>query len=134
LKDGYQSLIRLPGISEGTADALFEAGFGSAREVMEADPAVLAQLLGNDTAKAAHVQEAARLYMENLAREDAATEALEQMAKEIRALPSVSESDDEAADLMAQPDETEGRPAEICEGADLDAAPSFETPEDAVDN
>ena len=81
LKEGYQSLIRLPGISETTADALFEAGYGSAREVLEADQASLVEFMGQDEAKAAQVRDAARMYMENLAREDAASLALEQMTK-----------------------------------------------------
>ncbi len=96
LKDGYQSLIRLPGVSEATADALFEAGFGSAREVMDADLPSLIALMGDDEAKAAQIREAAKLYLDNLAREDAAVEAREQMAKDLMARPSVSESEDEA--------------------------------------
>ncbi len=96
LKDGYQSLIRLPGVSENTADTLFEAGFGSAREVMEANPATLAALMGGDEAKAAQVRDAARIYVEKLAEEDAASEAQELVAKGLMARPSVSAAEDEA--------------------------------------
>lgn len=98
LKEGYQSLIRLPGISENTVDALFEAGYGSARDVAAADLESLAQIMDQDTTKAAQVMEAARLYLENLAAEDAASEAHEMLAKEIMAMPSVSQSEDESAD------------------------------------
>ncbi len=100
LKDGYQSLIRLPGISEGTADILFEGGFGSAREVLEADAEALAKILGEEE-KVAQVKEAARLYVENLDREDAASEAHELMAKEIMALPSVSQTEEDTKTSLA---------------------------------
>ncbi|MGL4209065.1 MAG: transcription termination factor NusA [Candidatus Adiutrix sp.] len=96
LKDGFQSLIRLPGVSETTADSLFEAGYGSAKDIVAADIEALTVVLGEE-AKAAQVVNAARLYLENLAQEDAAEEAQEMMAKEIMALPSVSESEDEMA-------------------------------------
>lgn len=102
LKDGYQSLIRLPGVSEATADALFEAGYGSAREVLEAEPEAVSAALGQDEAKAGQVLAAARFYLDNLAREDAATEAREQMAKGLRALPSVSAAEDEASPAEAE--------------------------------
>ncbi|MDL2259647.1 transcription termination factor NusA [Deltaproteobacteria bacterium OttesenSCG-928-K17] len=93
LKDGYQSLLRLPGISETAVDALFEAGFGSARDVLEAPLASLTAVFGDDEARARNVQEAAGLYIENLAREDANAEAQEQMAKDLMAMPSVTESE-----------------------------------------
>jgi len=105
LKEGFQSLLRLPGVSETTADALFEAGYGSAREVLEADPAALTDVVGSE-AKAAQVLAAARFYLENLAREDAATEAQEQLAKGLRAMPSVSANEDEAAESQAPGEET----------------------------
>lgn len=97
LKEGYQSLIRLPGLSESTADLLFEAGFGSAREVLDSSLEALAAALDNDEAKASQVREAARLYLENLAEEDAASAVQQQMAKEIMALPSVPTDDDGSA-------------------------------------
>ena len=97
LKEGYQSLIRLPGLSESLADTLFEAGYGSARDVMEAGVDRLAPLMGGDEALAAQVSEAAKFYMDNLAAEDAASEAQEQMAKELMARPTVTQAEDEAA-------------------------------------
>jgi N utilization substance protein A len=123
LKDGYQSLIRLPGVSESTADALFEAGFGSAREVVEANPATLAALMGGDEAKAAQVQEAARMYVDNLAREDAASEAQELMAKGLLARPSMNEGDDETAGPGDPEAGTEDAPASDAPPAS-DAVPS----------
>ncbi len=102
LKEGYQSLIRLPGLSESTADLLFEAGFGSAREVLDSSLEALAAALDNDETKASQVREAARLYLENLAEEDAASAVQQQMAKEIMALPSVA-ADDEGSAAAADP-------------------------------
>jgi hypothetical protein len=65
----------------------------------------LTTVVGNE-AKAAQVQAAARFYLENLAREDAVTEAQEQLAKGLRALPSVSATEDEAAESQTPVEET----------------------------
>ena len=107
LKDGYQSLMRLPGVSETTGEQLFEAGFGSASEVLEASADALAAALDNDEIKAALVKEAARMYVENLAEEDAASEVVEQMAKEFRARTSVSEAEDMAQDEDSPVDDSQ---------------------------
>lgn len=103
LKEGYQSLIRLSGVSEATADALFEAGYGSAREVMAAETSALTTLMDQDEAKAVKVQEAARIYLDNLALEDAVNKAQEQVAKGIMAMPSVAESAPVAPEIKTNP-------------------------------
>jgi N utilization substance protein A len=82
LKDGYQSLIRLPGVGEFTADLLFEAGYGSARDLLEVDPEQLAMIEGITIAKARQVWDAAKEYIEILEREDAAEAAQAAMAKD----------------------------------------------------
>ncbi len=99
LKDGYQSLIRLPGVGELTADAFFEAGVGSAQDILNADDQTLLKILDDDETKLAQVREAARLYVDNLAEEDAAVEAHEQMAKGIMAMPSTTEAEDEEGSI-----------------------------------
>ncbi|MDR1545815.1 MAG: transcription termination factor NusA [Deltaproteobacteria bacterium] len=82
LKDGYQSLLRLPGVGEVTADQLFEAGYSSARDLLEVEPAQLAMVEGVGEAKAERIWEAAKAYVENLAREDAEEAAREALAKD----------------------------------------------------
>ncbi|MDR2352137.1 MAG: transcription termination factor NusA [Deltaproteobacteria bacterium] len=82
LKNGYQSLLRLPGVSEMTADLLFEAGYGSARDLMEVSPDQLAMVEGLNEEKAAQIWEAAREYVEHLAEEDAEEARREAIAKD----------------------------------------------------
>lgn len=74
LKDGYQSLIRLPGVGEITADALFEAGYGSAEEILNADLEDLVQVSGVSEKKAENLKEAARLYLDQLEAEEESVE------------------------------------------------------------
>ncbi|MDY6852078.1 MAG: transcription termination factor NusA [Thermodesulfobacteriota bacterium] len=74
LKDGYQSLIRLPGVGAITADALFEAGYGSAEEILNADLEDLVQVPGVSEKKAENLKEAAQLYLDQIADEEEAVE------------------------------------------------------------
>ncbi|MFH1090782.1 MAG: transcription termination factor NusA [Pseudomonadota bacterium] len=90
-KEGYQSLLRLPGVGELTADALYEAGFGSAAEIIQADLEVLTQITGVDEAKAEKIKEAARLYLEYLESErpeEEKREPVRQPAAEEQAAPT----------------------------------------------
>ncbi|MEW5722209.1 MAG: transcription termination factor NusA [Thermodesulfobacteriota bacterium] len=63
LKEGYQSLLRMPGVGELTADALYEAGFGSAAEIMASTIEDLTQIEGIDEDKARTILEAAQAYV-----------------------------------------------------------------------
>ncbi|MDR2405173.1 MAG: transcription termination factor NusA [Deltaproteobacteria bacterium] len=82
LKNGYQSLLRLPGVSEATADMLFEAGYGSARDLLEVSPEQLAMVEGLNEDKAVQIWNAARDYVEHLAQEDAEEARREAIAKD----------------------------------------------------
>ncbi|MDR1039922.1 MAG: transcription termination factor NusA [Deltaproteobacteria bacterium] len=82
LKNGYQSLLRLPGIGETTADLLYEAGYGSARDIIDSSPEQLALVEGLQGDKARQVWDAAKIYVENLDREDAEEAMREAMAKD----------------------------------------------------
>ncbi|MDR0548547.1 MAG: transcription termination factor NusA [Deltaproteobacteria bacterium] len=82
LKDGYQSLLRLPGVGEVTADLLFESGYGSARDLLEVGPEQLAMIEGLGSDKAHQVWAAAKVYVENLAEKDAEEAAREAMARD----------------------------------------------------
>ena len=75
--------------------------------MLEAEPADLTAVVGHED-KAAQVQAAARFYLENLAREDAANEAQEQLAKGLRAMPSVSATEDESGEAQT-PEEATAR-------------------------
>ncbi|MDR2200191.1 MAG: transcription termination factor NusA [Deltaproteobacteria bacterium] len=82
LKDGYQSLLRLPGVSETVADQFFEAGYGSARDLLEVSPDQLAMVEGMTEEKAEQIWNAAREYVDQLAREDAEEARQEALAKD----------------------------------------------------
>jgi N utilization substance protein A len=60
LKEGYLSLLSIPGVGEITANLLHEAGFTSAREVAETNIDELIQSTGITEKKAASLIDAAR--------------------------------------------------------------------------
>lgn len=81
LKEGYQSLIRLPGVGESMVDVLMEAGFGSAGDIANADLSQLAVLEGLDEERAVRLQEAAKEYMADLDKLDAEQNAIANWAR-----------------------------------------------------
>ncbi|MBW1982248.1 MAG: transcription termination/antitermination protein NusA [Deltaproteobacteria bacterium] len=62
LREGYESLLELPGIGEATADHLYEAGFVSAEELSSADIEELVAIQGISQQKAERFIEAAKAY------------------------------------------------------------------------
>ncbi len=64
LKEGYLSLLRIPGVGEITASLLHEAGFTSAREVAETSVEDLIQATGLTEKKATALAAAAREMMQ----------------------------------------------------------------------
>lgn len=60
LKEGYLSLLQIPGVGEMTASALYEAGFTSARDVAESSVEELLQVSGLNERKAGSIIEAAQ--------------------------------------------------------------------------
>jgi len=77
LKDGYLSLLRIPGVGEITASLLHEAGYTSAREVAESSLEDLMQATGLHEKKAAALIEAARELVGQKTEEAAETVAAE---------------------------------------------------------
>lgn len=63
LKEGYLSLLKIPGVGEITANALYEAGFTSAKELAKAELADLLQVPGINEKKAANILAAARAFV-----------------------------------------------------------------------
>ena len=62
LKDGYDSLMALPGVGDSTADNLYEAGFASAEDLAGAQAEELVALPGLSQQKAVKFIEAAKVY------------------------------------------------------------------------
>jgi N utilization substance protein A len=77
LKDGYLSLLRIPGVGEITASVLHEAGYTSAKEVAESTVEDLMNATGLHEKKAASLIEAARELMGQKAAEAAESTAAE---------------------------------------------------------
>jgi N utilization substance protein A len=63
LRDGYRSLLDVVGVGEVRADVLFQAGYGSAEALADADPADLAALPDVSEEKADQLVGDARRYM-----------------------------------------------------------------------
>jgi N utilization substance protein A len=63
VKAGYQSLLQIAGVGEVTADALYQAGFTSAREVAEAGLEELMEVQGVNERKAEKLKEQAQQYL-----------------------------------------------------------------------
>ena len=70
MQDGYNSLVSLPGVGVSLADALYEKGFFSAEELINASMEDLIQIRGIGEEKAVKLIEAAKIYTENLYAED----------------------------------------------------------------
>jgi N utilization substance protein A len=77
IKEGYLSLLRIPGVGEITANLLHEAGYTSAREVAESNPEDLMNNAGLTEKKAAGLIAAAQEMMQGGADSTAAGEAAE---------------------------------------------------------
>ncbi len=92
MKDGYESLMEVPGVSIGIADTLFEKGFFSAEELGNASVEDLIQLKGIG-------ENTANKLITNAKEVVAAYEAsLEEESDEV----SESDATDEAADVTAE--------------------------------
>jgi N utilization substance protein A len=66
MKDGYDSLVDLPGVGISLADALYEKGFFSAEELSLATVEDLIQIRGIGEEKAVKLLEAAKTAVENM--------------------------------------------------------------------
>lgn len=96
LRDGYRSLLDVVGVGEVRADVLFQAGYGSAESLADADPADLAALPDVSEEKAAELIADARRYMTEGASTDQ-TEPTEESA------PVELPGDSESAESPAEP-------------------------------
>lgn len=70
MREGYDSLVALPGIGISLADALYEKGFYSAEELSKASIEDLIQIRGVAKGKASKLIEASKNYTEKLGKVD----------------------------------------------------------------
>ncbi len=78
---GYKSLVGIPGVGIGLADALFEKGLYSAEELAEAAAEDLVEIKGVGEEKARVLIENAKLFLEEQANKDASDTASEEMTE-----------------------------------------------------
>jgi transcription termination/antitermination protein NusA len=104
LRDGYRSLLDVVGVGEVRADVLFQAGYGSAEALADADPTDLAALPDVSEEKAAVLIEDARSYL-----------------AEFTAAEQAEASDEEAPAEAEEATEPEEAPAEAEAEAEADA-------------
>lgn len=145
LKEGYQSLIRMPGVGEITADALYQAGFGSAAEIMASNIEELTQIEGISEAKAEHILEAAKKYLEdseNQPREldefdifkpttDTEQDSEEQMLEAEDEEPETDEI--QAEDAESETDEVQVEDEENIDGENVEGEDDMESPDSTPD-
>lgn len=124
MKDGYNSLISLPGVGISLADALYENGFFSAEEVGKSSVEDLLRVRGMTEEEAANLIEAAKAYVEEMASREPSEEE-----------SAFADSDDE------EPRAVSGDPAGPPDISDADSgetgaseAPSPEPAEGPVDS
>ena len=66
LKEGYQTLLKLPRVSEAMADVLYEAGYGSAAEVVKATVEDLTQIPSISETEAEIILDAAAFFVSQI--------------------------------------------------------------------
>jgi len=76
LKEGYLSLLRIPGVGEITANLLHEGGYTSAREVAETSLEELIQATGLTEKKAMALIESAQEMVRGASEEETAEETV----------------------------------------------------------
>ena len=129
MQTGYDSLVALPGVGIGLADALYESGFYSAEEIASAAIEDLTQIRGIGEEKAVKLMEAAQVR----AAENGAG------AGDDRAAAPASEDDDDAAETVAEDEaaapatEDDDEAAETVTEGDEAAAPAAENDDAAVE-
>jgi N utilization substance protein A len=111
LKEGYDSLLALPGVGDATADNLYEAGFASAEELASAQTEELVAIQGVSQQKAVKFIEAAKVYV--VEQDEAEAEEKEARAKEkAEAEEEKAEAEEEKAEAEEEKAEAEGEKAE----------------------
>jgi N utilization substance protein A len=92
LKDGYDSLLALPGVGDSTADNLYEAGFAAAEDLAGAQVEELVALPGLSQQKAVKFIEAAKVYEGERKVREAAAKEEEAVAREKEAAAKKEEA------------------------------------------
>jgi N utilization substance protein A len=122
LRAGYRSLLDVVGVSDIGADTLYQAGYGSAEALAEADAGEMATLPGIDEERALGLIDTARKYMADraagvgLGQEQEEDNGALSVEAAVAASPAedeaTGEASDEAATEAAEPQADEAAPAD----------------------
>jgi N utilization substance protein A len=134
LRDGYRSLLDVVGVGEVRADVLFQAGYGSAEALADADPADLAALPDISEEKAAeliadaqrYLAEGAAMAQAEQAEEAAPVEPAEGATADIPAEPDAAQAAQEEAPAEEPVQETASDAGEVSAEAAAPADPAEE--------
>jgi N utilization substance protein A len=130
MQTGYDSLVALPGVGIGLADALYESGFYSAEEIANANIEDLTQIRGIGEEKAVKLLEAAQVKAAEKSAEAGEDRAAEPATAENEAAAENSVAEDDlAAPAVEEDDDDDAAPAAE-DGDDDDAAPAAEDGDD----
>jgi N utilization substance protein A len=122
LKEGYESLLALPGVGDATADNLYEAGFASAEELAGAQAEELVALQGVSQQKAIKFIETAKVYVV----EQGKARAKEEKAKAKEAKAKAKEEAAKAKEEAAKAKEEAAKAKEEAAKAEEEAAKAEE--------
>ena len=115
LKEGYESLLALPGVGDATADNLYEAGFASAGELASAQVEELVALPGLSPQKGVKFIEAAKIYEVERKKKEA-------VAKKEKAAAAEEKAKAEAEEAKAKAEEKAKAEAEEAAATEEEAA------------
>ena len=121
MQTGYDSLVALPGVGISLADALYETGFYSAEEIIEADIEDLVQIRGIGEEKAVKLLEAAKKAVLDAAQENEITEEENEIAE--------NKIDDTATETETVDGEGDQPPAETSDNVDPKPSDEVESEE-----
>jgi N utilization substance protein A len=110
LKEGYDSLLALPGVGDATADTLYEAGFASAEELAGGLVEELVAIPGISQQKAAKFIGAAKEYVAE--QEEVQAEQEEVQAEQAEAQAEQEEPQAEQEETQAEQEETQAEQKE----------------------
>jgi N utilization substance protein A len=119
MKNGYDSLVALPGVGISMADSLFEKGLYSAEELIKVSVDDLTQIRGIGEDKAAALIENAKTYLAE-AKQAAAMEKQAAAQKKQEQMDEVSTADDVSQNLEAVSDEDSSTDIEKDENAEAE--------------
>ncbi len=112
LKEGYESLLALPGVGDSTADNLYEAGFASAEELASAQVEELVALPGLSQQKAVKFIEAAKSYEVGRKEREAVAKKEEAVAREKEAAAKKEEAAAKKEEAAAKKEEAAAKDEE----------------------